>query len=324
MKLNYYGYYFYEVAKERRILMSIKDFLIGFCNFDNATFKNTLIHNDEKIFLLNQRSDLFLFLKTKDTEIVKTIDKQNISVEEISSRLALNESIGFVSYIMVKSNYIAFASTQLAPSVTAFTSLVNELLTRLNCHAYQFRLNAFTEKLSRGDALKMDFIGSTAIEVNSDSSFFSRIAEVFGATPSDLEDLGTFEVILKPKSRQNIKNISQHLINADNQGIDKLTIRAKNEIADKLTDFRIEGLGIVHDILESSNEKHIYDEIFEKINANDILASKVQDHEQNDDYDRTIIDAIHKFNSSDNWFDIIGDIQDSSASKMDRSTKITN
>lgn len=318
MKLKYYGYFFHEVATERRILHSIKPLLTAFCAYENAPFKNSFLHADEKLSLIDLSNDTFLFLKGKDTEIVKAVNWSDISVEELSRRLQANEGIAFASHIVIKDSYLAFAATTLAPTISAFSSFMNELLTRLGHRDHQFRLNAFTEQLSRNDALKMEFIGTTSIQVNAASSLFHHLAGVLGvADPDGLHDLGSFELVLKPKRRQNIKELSRHLVELETDGIERLTIRARKEMEDRLTDFRLEGIGIFQDLVEPAERQSIQDAILDLIRNNDDLAERVRDYEQDEDYTREDIDALSKFNSTGSWSALLGNVQSVGTERVD-------
>lgn len=318
MKLKYYGYFFHEVATERKILHSVKALLVAFCQYENSHFKNSFLHADEKLSLIDLGHDTFLFLKSKDTEVVKAVNWADISVEELSKRLAENEGLAFASHVVIKDSYLAFAATTLAPTISAFSSFVNEVLARLGYVEHQFRLCAFTEQLSRDEALRMEFIGTTSIQVNAYSPLFHELGAVLGLTdPEALHDLGAFELILKPKRRQNIKQLSHRIVEIESEGIDRLTIRARRELEDRLTDFRLEGLGIVQDFVEPAERQSIQDAILQIIRDNSELAERVRDYEQDDEYAREELDALAKFDSTDAWDSVLGDVQVRRPQRMD-------
>ncbi|MEB3098804.1 hypothetical protein VCS63_23410 [Achromobacter sp. D10] len=308
MKLKYYAYYFEDLAGRQRIRMSLRQFFTQFCEFEHSEFKKGFSHNEERVFLLPVDGNFFLFVKAKDTEIVKAIDVSAIASKDISERLMENESLGFSSYVFVADSYLAFAATQLAPTVSAFATFVNELLYKIGCRDHKFCVTAFTETVSRDDALRMSFIGATSIRVTRNSGLFEQLGGVFGKDIDDLDALGAFEVTLKPKPRKDIKAVSKAIIGGNVQGIERIAIRARAELNDRLTDFRVDGLGAIHDAVSPRVGQSILESIFELIQANDVVAAKVRVHEQDDEFQARRIDAIAEFDSADHWRAKLGDL----------------
>ena len=97
MKLSYYGYTVYNFSDDTHILYSLQDFIKSFCNLNNPEFKNSFTHNGENIYLLNVTDNLYLFIQTKNKEVIKKINTAEISAHEITDEFASDESIGFAS-----------------------------------------------------------------------------------------------------------------------------------------------------------------------------------------------------------------------------------
>lgn len=107
------------------------------------------------------------------------------------------------------------------------------------------------------------------------------------------------------------------LVELETDGIERLTIRARKEMEDRLTDFRLEGLGIFQDLVEPAERQSIQDAILDLIRNNDDLAERVRDYEQDEDYTREDIDALSEFNSTDSWSALLGDVQSVGPERVD-------
>lgn len=71
MKLSYFGYSIERCTDGRHFLMDIKPFLQAFCAYDNTQFKNSFEHTGERVYLLRKTSAAFMFLITRDNDIIK-------------------------------------------------------------------------------------------------------------------------------------------------------------------------------------------------------------------------------------------------------------
>src|SRR5690606_4334199 len=101
-------------------------------------------------------------------------------------------------------------------------------------------ISPLTIQITRKQAKKMKFIGTTSMRVNRSSSLFKDMGGVLGMNAKEMEDLQSFEVIIKPLPKVNIKDHTKSMIDLPADGIERFEIRAKAEIHDRLTDFRIE------------------------------------------------------------------------------------
>ncbi len=131
MKVNYFGYYIIKEPTGEKYLTSISGLLKSFCKYDNSELKNKFSYEDENLYLLHHVGDTFLFMQTRNNELIKKINTQNISLGEIHSLLSENEKIGFASYVLLKDDYFGYGSTLLAPKVDVFIGYINELLRRI-------------------------------------------------------------------------------------------------------------------------------------------------------------------------------------------------
>jgi len=132
MQLSYYAYLFRDQKSGERWRADIRPFLRGYLKWNNAAFKNAFTHGGESIFLLPLAGDVRLFVQAKDNEIIKKIKRSNMSVSEIRSVLAKDDSIGFASFASFRQDHLAIGSTVLAPRIGALVHYINDLLGRLS------------------------------------------------------------------------------------------------------------------------------------------------------------------------------------------------
>lgn len=309
MKLSYYGYCFTEVKSGKKKIMSAHNFFRAFCAYSNPIFKNKFTHNGEQVFFLNSVGNLYLFLQTRSDELIKKINLNNISVGEIYDLLDTGELIGFASYIYLKESYLGFASTIMAPRVGSFVCFVNNLLNSIGVTGYQFTLIPLLHQVSRADAIAMPFIGKSTIQINSSNSMFDDIRNFAGGTAEEFKDVDSFELVLKPKRKQDISKAVKKVISAvPDAGLEKMIVRAKDELHGSLVDLYLAGKGIVADNIDTKDESVVAQKIDEKIKINPVLQEKVAAYEQDDSFTKKDIDGIAKFSDVGAWAHSFSDV----------------
>lgn len=301
MRMRYFGYHFENLKSKENKRQSILGILDAYCDYPCSVFKNTFKHNDETIFILKERTNHYVFVKTKDTELVKAINKADIKIDEITARLLQNESIGFASHVYATDHFIGFASTHLAPTISAFTDLINRLLYRLGNKTHRLTISPLTVQITRAQAKKMKFIGATSMRVNRSSNIFKDMGGVLGMSAKEMEDLQSFEVIIKPLPKRNIKHHAQNMIDLPADGIERFEIRAKEELHDRLTDYRIESSLVLHDMVTQRDNEDIYTAIDRFVSDNKDIPKKVADHDSAHKVKAMDINDIVKYHTHNNW-----------------------
>lgn len=278
MKIRYYGYHLQTTATAEPYAVDLGLLLRRYCQLNAPRFKNSFTHNGEKIFLLQQEDGLFIFIKTKDTETIKAINKRELSAHEISERLLEDESIGFASYIYLVDGALAFAATHQAPTIFAFSSWVNELLRRLDFTDAQIKIMPLAVSISRNEALRLPVIGKSHISVHQSSTIFRGFVEALGVPQQDSLDIERFEIIIKPIRGRNIRPAISHLLNLPPDDLEKFEIRAKAELFERMADYRIEQMSVCHDELRRQTREDIPTAIIRTVRGRGDLSDKVRQH----------------------------------------------
>lgn len=301
MRMRYFGYHFENKKDKRNERQPISGILDAYCDYPCSHFKNSFKHNEETIFILKERERHYVFVKTKDTDLVKAINKSDIKIDEITARLKKNESVGFASHIYVTDDFIGFASTHLAPTISAFTSLISELFYRLGIKSHRLVVSPLTVQITRKQAQSMQFIGTTNIRVNRSSTMFSHLGGALGMDNKQLDDLQSFEITIKPLAKANIRDQAKTLIDLPSEGIERFQIRAKAELHDRLTDYRIENSLVLHDMVTQKDNEDIFTAIDRLVSENTSIADKVADHDAANRVKTMDISDIVKYHSLDSW-----------------------
>jgi hypothetical protein len=307
MKVTYYTYY---LAKENGIgqvvskhHFDLKAFLTSFVGCNAPEFKRGFEIGDEHLYLFRVNACTFMFVMTKNHEIIKTIDSQSINVGDVYNRLQQHEELGFASYIYAADYFYGIGSTFQGPKNTLWTDFVNQILQAVGLRHYGFVSTALPTKASKAQVLRMPFVGRTNIEVDTSNSIGAQIAGMFGQNVNELDG---FEVILKPKRAKSIKPmVAGALESMGETGIRKCVVKAKATIEDQLRDFYIIGQGYVCDEIDSREEHEICQKLAQKVQNNRELQAKISDHATDGRIADNGIQDLARFYQPAHWVSVV-------------------
>lgn len=310
MKLSYFGYHFERHQEQDRFLADIRPILRAFSDFENPEYKNRFTHEGENLYLFRRLGDLYMFLITRDREIIKGIRNDDLTVSEIQDILAAEgESIGFASYVYVKRSYFGFASTVMAPRFQTFASFINSVLRSVNCANYQFIPTPLLQQTARNIALEMRIHGAATFELDAESTLARDIGEQFHMVNDDFGAVASMQVRIVPKYRQNIRDATAKLIqHLPEDGLQKFTVKAKNDVNEKLTELYLADKGHISDDVRTRDEPAMAKEIQHKAAANQVLADKVQEHEQDEKFEDIHPQFIDHLSDAADWPDRVVDL----------------
>lgn len=205
MKLSYYGYVIEHHKNQKRFLFDLRPFIKAFGSLENTDFKNQFTRSGEHVFLLPYTENLYLFLMTRTNEIIKKIKSSDLSVSEIYELLNRDEHLGFASYVYFGQSFLGFASTIMAPKAKTFAAFLDDLLGAIKIDEYRVVLYPLLKQSARTDAMTMQFMGRSVVQVTKENAFYEDIMNFFGGTSEEFVDVDSFEVIVKPRQRKNIE-----------------------------------------------------------------------------------------------------------------------
>lgn len=311
MKVSYYGYCLKNEETNEKMRLDLSSLLKNYCGLDNVEFKNTFTHQDEHLYLMYENSNVFLFLITRSSELIRTINTSNLSVAEVKDLLASGEALGFASYILIKENCFGFGSTLMAPKANLFIKYVDDLLCRLKVDGWRFSVEAILHQATRADALLMPFIGKATISIEKDNKVAQAFIGSLGLSPEETTDIDGFEIEIRPKTRKNIREAVSKLINvAEDDGVKRMTIRAKEELDSHLTDYYLVGKGHISDSLDKSNPIKIVGLLNEKYDNNRNLHAKLLEYVNRESLHKADFDAFVRLSDDATWANFVVGIQE--------------
>lgn len=290
--------------------MDLSRTILSFADLNSPEFKSSFRFNSEYVYLKRLSGDVCMLLMTRDGEKFRSINTANLSVQEIKNLLGNNEKIGFASYIWVKPHYFGFACSSLSPKFDAFTDLINEILSRTDNGNLNFCVTPLVRQATKDEAVSMDYIGRTTIEVTRENSLVSHFLNFLSAD-SGCDELDGLEITLKPKHSRSIKPVVEALIShTSDEGLKKLVIKAKNDASSAMLDLYVAGRGVISDMIDVADDSSIAATIEEKANKNANLQEQIREYISNGQIDKADFSRILRYCDEPSWTSFVEAVQD--------------
>lgn len=250
-----------------------------------------------------------MLLMTRDGEKFRSINTANLSVQEIKNLLGNNEKIGFASYIWIKPHYFGFACSSLSPKFDAFADLINEILNRTDNGNLNFCVTPLVRQATKDEAVSMEYIGRTTIEVTRENSLAGHFLGFLGVG-SDCDELDGLEITIKPKHSRNIKPVVEALVShISDEGLKKLIIKAKNDASSAMLDLYVAGRGVISDMIDVKDDALIAATIEERAAKNANLQEQIREYISNGQTDKADFSRILRYCDESSWASFVEAIQ---------------
>ncbi len=278
MKLSYFKYYFEHEAK--RYQVSLVNFLKIYTGLDTKRklmIYQKLAWNIEEDFpyLFHISGNVFLFIVTKDHEIIKTIQTDNINQADIKDKLDLNETIGFASYVYIGDNYLGIASTFLGPKSGHLMNFINSLLKSVGIPLV-FDCLPLTKKSTKHEVEKLDFLSTVSMELAPEHAFCQILKTFFNASLSDVQHIN---ISFSPTTRKPMNDTAHSILN--NLDIDsnttKFFIKAKEMANESLKEYVLIGVGQIFDNVQKGSDATVAQKIETIIRQNSVLSLMIEE-----------------------------------------------
>lgn len=309
MRLSYYGYFLRHKIHFGKHLVDLSMVIKSFAECNEPKLKGAFRHNEESVFVKKLTGDTCLIAMTRNSEHFKKIDTKEMSISEVSNLLTAEEKIGFVSYAVVKPYFFGYASTSLSPKFDTFTAIINNLLSITGNGSWELCIHPLIHQATKDEAVKMDFIGKTTIEVRRENTLCQEFLNVLNAG-SDSEDVESLEITIKPTKRKNIKRVVEKLIShTSDEGLERLVVKAKNDAHSSLVDLYVVGRGVISDIVNSADESVIPGLMEVKIQENEKLQVRLAEFVADGQADQADLSGILHYNNVSTWAALAADLQ---------------
>ncbi len=212
--------------------------------------------------MLPAQGSTYLFVQTRDLEIVKRVKRGEWDADDIRRVLRGDQTVGFASYVSLNSEWLGTASRVMSPRHTAFAHLINSIFDKLQI-PYDFILRSFHTQLPEDEVSSLDRVGRVSVEINHSSPAFPRVwSALTGGDGTELNDIAAMriEVIPLRKRTADLKPNLQELVDSlPRDGLESLEARAKAEALDRMSDMYIYGAGALGSFIDVDAESQIPD-----------------------------------------------------------------
>lgn len=249
------GFYAAFLSKDKRKhSMGLHSFLT------EVSERNNSLQIDGSYLYIHRIDDkTFLFTKTNDSNLIQKINKSTSTIEEIKNSLADDESLGFPSFVFIDNDVVGFSRTMYGPTTSDLSDIIK--FNGLGSDNEKVIIEPLMQDTSTDDVMHMDFIGRTTIRVEANTNFVRSILNSLGSKDIEEELLDCLEIVIKPKRRRDIKDITKAIVSNPNPKYSDVSFRGKNEAGDVLTDHYLSEKGHLHATINKSTNADIAEEI---------------------------------------------------------------
>lgn len=288
MRVSFYGYRVVAegTAKDRKAgmlqnyLVDLRTTIQEFVRWKGPRYKNHLSYHGEPIFLLPLSPPVYLFVMARDRELVKALQTEDLTVQDIRKRLHAKESVGFASYVMIDRNMIGVAAKTYAPRAKAFLGMMNQILMHARM-PYVFDLQALTHTVPPDEVGLLRNVRSVALTVDAASDLGKAFwQQIGGRDHRVLVDANTFEIVIKAKrgEEHSIDGVLRSTLSViGGAGVTKVKARAQMDIEEAVLDLYIVGAGGIGADLGDIDERHVPGRMVEEARNNRILQEKLRE-----------------------------------------------
>ena len=289
MKASYHAYCleYPTTSGAKRCLFDIKDILETLVMYEPPEFKSSFLHADEHLYLLKESPEqaphTYFFLITRDNELVKTIDSQDISMTDIREKISDDESIGFGSFVHVyRDSCLAFVGQAFSPKINLFWYYVNDYLEKIaGAGAFNVKGNPIVASVGIEDVMRMDRIAKTSIEIGKKHTFFQALSRLLNNGTGE-EEIESIQITVNPKRNGNAKDFLKNLPQSVDDDVRRLIIKVQDEVFSSVTDLYIIGTGGLCESIHpnprvSINVGRLIDE---KMQDNQALSEKMTEYRE--------------------------------------------
>lgn len=280
MQAIYHYYYVTKSGSKKKYRVDLRDFFRRYAGWSDPVFKGQFTVEGDHLFLLRHHADVHLFAMTRDTEVIKQIRRDTLDVADLLEKIGRDNSVGFASYVLVEADHIAFASKVLSPRSGRFADYVNAVLQKLEIGC-TFHMEPVLHSITKSQVSQIKVAGSFSMRIRKESGLWGDLLRQIGVTKADkhLQDLGELVVTVKSKARSAntapiIRTVAQSV---DHSDLSRFDVKAKLEVAEKLTDLHIVGQGALREALKSSKDSEVALEMINKVRGNGLLTKRLEE-----------------------------------------------
>jgi hypothetical protein len=278
MQATYFRYYITRDDDTTPFSFDIRPFLMNFCSWQSPKLKSQFEYNGEKLYLIHSGGDHYLFLHTLDNEIIKKINSDDITIDDLKIYLR-DDSIGFASYLLVKEDHFGISCKMLSPRGTVFAVFVNELFKKLQL-PYIFNIIPITHTVMRTEIPTLKRVGAIYLKLERGNHLYEQLVEAMsGDLRQRYHNIGAIEITVHPEERKgDIRDVLQDISSkAGETGVSSFEARAVTAFSDKVMDVYLVGQGAVRHDIRGETDDGIQINFDGQYFANKLLHSRLRE-----------------------------------------------
>lgn len=288
MRVGYFGYYVKHRQSGDKHIVDLRNFVRDFVACPDIAFKQQFTYNAENLLLLPAQGSTYLFVQTRDLEIVKRVRRGVWDADDIRRVLRSDQSVGFASYVALNAEWLGTACRVMSPRHTAFANLINSIFDKLQI-PFDFILRAFHTQLPEDEVSALDRVGRVSVEISHSSPAMPRVwSALTGGDGTELNDVAAMriEVIPQRKRTADLKPSLQELVDSlPRNGLESLEARAKAEALDRMSDMYIYGAGALRSFVDVDADSQIPDAMASAARESAELREAIQEFRDEPDLD---------------------------------------
>lgn len=302
MKITYYRYWIeHKLDRHRQSMCGLID---SFAKVRSRKFRESFVDGSDNLFLYPIREHLYLFVITKDRELIKAISENTMAHEDIYRKLSAGERIGFGSYVYLGPDFFGIASTIHGPKAKRLGGFFTQILRAAGIDNCAFCCAPFELQTSPKDASLFSFKGAVRMAVKRNCGLFQSIMS-WGNT--DGEDVDEVVVEIRPAVRKQMKTTFDAVLHrAKERGIESMVVRAKAELEDQLLDFHVIGQGGLSSPIREKSEQDICNAILQDVQENGSLQEELSSYREDRAYETDGIQIVRDYSDVRRWLRHLG------------------
>lgn len=266
--------YWFEAGGNRH-KHDARPLLSAFCNIKDTFFRSSFSCPCGTVLLFPVSKNIYAFIATKEDELIKAISQNSLSMADIDTRLNVGEKIGFAAYIRMDNGFFSLVSAMHGPRSRSFAEFFNQLLDAAGFDQIRFYCEPFATSISASEAKTFAFKSAVRIHVNQNSSIFQTL----WPWTRSATDISSMVVEIRPaKGKSMACAFDAAIDHSRDAGIDRMTVRAKENLADQIMDYYIVGESTISGTVEHRDEKSIVNALETDITVNGPLRQALKDY----------------------------------------------
>ncbi|MGT4623090.1 hypothetical protein [Edwardsiella ictaluri] len=234
--------------------------------------RNSCNMSGEYYLIQHIHGDVYTLIKTNSHDVFRKIDTSNNVCVDLSNILSANEKIAFASFFIIKGAAVGFSHSIYSPRINKLGDMYDSFMLTRNAN-HNIIFSPISVDVSIQEAINFAHVGKIAFKLEKSTNMVQRMKTLFTCNVT-FDDVESFEIKIIPKRSQNIKNTLTDISQALPAELIGMTISAKENIGDALTDMNLITSNAIYDIVDINSPSSIEAQMENNFTNNALLRQK--------------------------------------------------